>query len=209
MNNKYFLAIISFFAGVFAGGFGLYIFKMNKYDQDFQKKLKEMKDYYSKNKKEEKPATEKIVEETPIITEPERKDMMEEARKIASDEGYYKKRYGIVSDEDDDEEDDEEITEHYESFLQDDVTAQKPYLIEPNQFGDQEMYEMETWSKYLDNVITNGDDLPMNDESIEHCVSKDAIAQLDSSDDDSVFVRNEALKTDYQIIKVIRRYADG
>lgn len=197
MNNKYFLAIISFFAGALAGGLGIYVFKINKYDRDFQRKLEELKDYYSKNKKEEKPAAE-IIEETPKFTELERKDMMEEAKKIASEEGY-KKRYGSVS------EDEEQI----EVFLQDDATATRPYIIEPNQFGDQEMYEMETWSMYSDDVVTNEDDLPMNDESIENCISMDAIAQLKSSDDDSVFVRNETLKTDYQIIKVIRRYADG
>lgn len=204
MNNKYILAVVSFLAGILTGGLGIYITKINKYDKDFKKKLKEMDEYYTNNKKTTKPAT-NTNKETPKFTEPERKDMMEEARKIVSREGY-KKHYGkILLDDLDDEEDDEEPDE---PPIPDETGSPNPYLIEPNQFGDQEMYEMETWSLYLDGMVTNEEDLPMGVDSIENYISTEAIDQLKSSEDDSVFVRNERLKTDYQIIKVMRRYAD-
>lgn len=203
MSNKYIMAIISFFGGVVTGGLGVYIAKMTKYNKDFQKKLKEMEAYYAKKGHKTKPATKKD-KETPKITTAERKDMMDEAKKIAAREGY-KKHYGrIILDEDDDA----IVYEEEDAPIPDDVTSLRPYLIEPNQFGDQEMYEMETWSLYQDGVVTNEEDAPMDEETIENYIPIDALEQLKASDEDSVFVRNESRRTDYQIIKVIGRYAD-
>ena len=203
MNKNYIVAIVSFLVGAVGGGLGVYIGKMNKYNRDFQKKLKQMEEYYEKNKKKEKSET-KTDKETPKITISERKNMMDEARKIAAEEGYKRHYSKIMLDEDNDV-----VIEEDDTPIPDDVTSLAPYIIEPSQFGDQEMFEMETWSLYDDGIVTNEEDSVVPKDSIEDYIPAEAIDQLRASDlDDSIFVRNESRKTDYQIIKVVGRYAD-
>lgn len=81
----------------------------------------------------------------------------------------------------------------------------KPYVIPPDEFGDCD-YELETLTLYADGVLTDDMDIPIED--VESLVGVESLDHFGEWEDDSVFVRNDALKTDYEILLDLRDYSD-
>ena len=95
-----------------------------------------------------------------------------------------------------------EIEEGEESEMDD-----KPYVIHPDDFGE-DGYECESLTYYADGVLTDDWDHPIEDveglvgvESLEHFGENDG-------DEDTVYVRNDRYKTDYEILRDNRNFSD-
>ena len=73
-------------------------------------------------------------------------------------------------------------------------------VIPPEDFGEYG-YKCESLTYYTDNVLTFDDDEKITD------IDK-YIGPFGEYEDDSVFVRNHDLKTDFEILKEYRRYSD-
>ena len=86
-----------------------------------------------------------------------------------------------------------------------DDNMSKPYVIPPDEFGDCD-YKLETLTLYADGVLTNDMDIPIED--IETLVGMESLDHFGEWEDDSVFVRNDAFKTDYEILLDMRDYSD-
>lgn len=202
MNKKPIIAIVSFLLGAGTGGIGAYIFVLKKYQNDFSKKQKEMIEYYEKKSKEpEKPKQEepKPVEK-PRFTKAERRDMMEEARKIAEQEGY-KRNYGKIFQKEKETDAPDDIP------APDDPLSLTPYVIDETEFGSMEMYEIRTLHLYSCGTVTDDDDEPLSEEEIENLVTLEAVITLKEDPyKDSIYVRNDRLRIDYEIIEEVRRY---
>ena len=52
------------------------------------------------------------------------------------------------------------------------------------------------------------DDEPLTDDQIEDLIGEDSLSHFGEYEDDSVFVRNDRLRTDYEILADTRRYGD-
>lgn len=90
---------------------------------------------------------------------------------------------------------------------EDEEDMDKPYIITPEEFSDGD-YNTETLTYWADGVVTDIDDEPLSDDQIEELIGEDSLTHFGEYEDDSVFVRNDRLRTDYEILADTRRYED-
>lgn len=83
----------------------------------------------------------------------------------------------------------------------------KPYVIAPEEFGDNEDYDTESLTLYSDGVLT--DDFDNVIEDVDGLIGRDSLTHFGEYEDDSVFVRNDTLRTDYEILQDERTYEDA
>lgn len=86
------------------------------------------------------------------------------------------------------------------------MDAKKPYVIAPEEFGEYDGYEIVSLTYYADGILTDEEDDAIED--IESIVGADSLNHFGEYEDDSVFVRNDARKTDYEILLDTREYAN-
>ena len=84
-------------------------------------------------------------------------------------------------------------------------TMDKPYVISPDEFGDSD-YEIISLTYYADKVLTDETGDIVDD--VEDLVGYDLLNFFGEYEEDSVFVRNDALSTDYEILLDSRNYSD-
>lgn len=82
----------------------------------------------------------------------------------------------------------------------------RPFVISPDEFGEDPNYETVSLTLYADGVLTDEDDTIVDD--IEGLVGEDSLTHFGEYEDDSVFVRNDDLETDYEILRDLRNYTD-
>ena len=82
----------------------------------------------------------------------------------------------------------------------------RPYVITPEEFDEMEDYETFTLYYYADKVLTNDRDIPIED--VDSIVGKDSLNHFGQYEDDSVYVRNDLKRADYEILLYSRKYAD-
>lgn len=78
-------------------------------------------------------------------------------------------------------------------------------VIPPEDFGEYG-YKCESLTYYTDDVLTYDNDTKITD--VEKLVGPIALKSFGEYEDDSVFVRNHGMKTDFEILKEYRRYSD-
>lgn len=101
------------------------------------------------------------------------------------------------------EQNDKPITEKKEGKQ---MTVNEPRVITPDEFGELDDYECVSLNYYADGVLTNDWDEPIED--IDEIVGKDSLERFGEYEQDSVFVRNDQQKIDYEILRDSRNYAD-
>lgn len=82
----------------------------------------------------------------------------------------------------------------------------KPYVIPPEDFGEIDEYETVSFTYYSDGILA--DDMDDIVEDVDNTVGYDSLKHFGEYEDDSVFVRNDRLKTDYEILLDTRAYSD-
>ena len=144
-------------------------------------------------------------------------------REIKEVEEYYKGKYSSVEEEQESEEptfDISAVTDEVKQEYRDLVQKYKgekggsesmeigtpPYVIPPKEFDTLEDYETINLTYYTDGVLADDEDYPVED--IENTVGKDFASHFGEYEDDSVFVRNEMLKVDYEILMDYRPFKD-
>lgn len=81
-----------------------------------------------------------------------------------------------------------------------------PYVISPEEFGEKDGYETVSLNYYADGVLTDDDDEIIDD--VDTIVGSESLTHFGEYEEDSVFVRNDAHRCDYEILKDLRRYSD-
>ena len=81
-----------------------------------------------------------------------------------------------------------------------------PYVIAPEEFGELEDYDTISLIYYADEYLT--DDQNVLVEDVDDVVGLDSLDHFGEYEDDSVFVRNDRLKADYEILLDPRNYRD-
>lgn len=88
----------------------------------------------------------------------------------------------------------------------DDSVVEKPYIIFPEEYGEFDEYTKLSLTYYSDGTLADDDDEIVDD--IDETVGSDFADHFGEYEDDSVFVRNDRLKCDYEILRDNRSYAD-
>lgn len=82
-----------------------------------------------------------------------------------------------------------------------------PYVISPDEYGDRDDYTQISLIYYAgDEVLADEEDEPVDD--IDDIVGGDFAEHFGEYEDDSVFIRNDRRKCDYEILKDNRSFAD-
>lgn len=77
--------------------------------------------------------------------------------------------------------------------------VEAPYMIPPDEFSELDGYRTETLYWYEDGTIV--DEMENEIDDAEDIVGKDALVYFKDFNDDSLYVRNDARKTDYEILR--------
>ena len=139
---------------------------------------------------------------------------------ISSFKDQYRKKYNeptVDTDEDakatyePTEEEKEEYAEiieagNYMTYSVDEEPPKLPYVIAPDEFGDNDEYEQTTYTYYADGILADEDDRIVDD--VEGTVGFESLTHFGEYEDDAVHVRNERLKIDFEILLDEELYSD-
>ena len=84
--------------------------------------------------------------------------------------------------------------------------VRRPYVISPVEFDTEDDYEVYTLTYYADGVLVDEQGNPV--ENVEDMVGRDSLTHFGEYEDDSVHVRNEAMKCDFEILRDLDKYSD-
>jgi len=82
----------------------------------------------------------------------------------------------------------------------------KPYVITPAEFGENEEYDTVTLKYYADKILTDENDEPVVD--IDNTVGFDSLSTFGTYEEDAVYVRNNRLRCDFEILADEQRYVE-
>lgn len=99
-----------------------------------------------------------------------------------------------------------EIASGYETYTEDDVYGEHPYVITPEECGQLEGYEIIGLTMFNDGILANdfGDEI----EDIDGTVGLESLKHFGEYDEDAVYVRNDRLKRDYEIALDPRNFSE-
>lgn len=175
--------LFAFLAGAVVGAAGAYIYAKKKYEDQIESVKKSYADRYDFSDVIEENPNPKKPETTP---EPnEKPDILAYAAKLR----------------------DESYTNYSSSDRKPESTpGDRPYVISPNEFGEMDDYTTISLMYYADQIVADdNDDIVDN---VEEIIGFDSLNHFGEYEDDSVFVRNDARKCDYEILRSLRRYSE-
>ena len=82
----------------------------------------------------------------------------------------------------------------------------RPYVIPPEEFGEKDGYSRISLMYYADHILT--DDMDQLVENVEEIIGFESLTHFGEYEDDSVYVRNDVRKCDYEILRSLRTYAE-
>lgn len=85
----------------------------------------------------------------------------------------------------------------------------KPYVIEPDQFGEFSDYQTLSLTYYADGIIENEYGEILEEDVVDELIGMDSLNHFGEYEDDSVFVRNDELQADYEILLDNNPYPSG
>ena len=86
------------------------------------------------------------------------------------------------------------------------VYEERPYVIDPEEFGDIFQYEQIELTYYADGVLTDDFNEPI--ENIDELVGSNFAEYFGEYEDDAVYIRNDKTKSDYAILKDERNHTE-
>lgn len=174
-------SILAFIFGAAIGSVITWKLVKTKYEQRADEEISEMKEYYSeKMEKKEAPAEEAT--EAPASDSP-KKAANVKYKQIIEENNYTNDTAEGAND-----------------------MSDKPYVISPDEFGEEDGYACVSLNYYADGVLTDDQDMPIED--ADTLVGTDFADHFGEYEDDSVFIRNENESTDYEILRDLRNFAD-
>ena len=93
-----------------------------------------------------------------------------------------------------------------DNYDKEDRAVREPYVISPDEYGTCDGYECTSLTYYADGVLTDEWDNVIEDP--DSMVGEDFASHFGEFEDDSVFIRNEGDKRDYEILRDLNTFAD-
>lgn len=180
---------VAFVAGAVIGSVATLYYTKNKYERIAQEEIDSVKAAFSKKKKEEDPEQFEGHED-----EKEESSMsVSDYAKILSKEKYTNYSTSSV----------EKPTQPKK--VEEPILKADPYVISPEEFGSND-YDEIGFTYYADHILTDDGDEILED--VEGSIGFDSLNHFGEYDDDVVYVRNDRLKVDYEIVKDLRTYSE-
>lgn len=177
-----------FVMGAAVGSAVTWQYTKRKYEQIAQEEIDSVKEVFSKRDPDAEikiPASDSQPAKVEKVAE--KPDLLEYAARLEN-EGYVNYSRGVDKSEEQDAMDD------------------KPYVISPEEFGEFEEYEKISLTYYADQILADENDELIED--VEDVVGMESLTHFGEYEDDSVFVRNDRLKCDYEILMDQRTYSE-
>ena len=184
MNNRTSLAM-AFMVGTAMGACSSWYFLKKKYERIAQEEIDSVKNVYGKR---EISVPNETAEAKPSGTV--EKPGIAEYAAILRKEGYHH-NYG------------EFLTKPEEKKEE---QVERPYVISPGEFGEFDEYEKISLIYYSDGVLADEDNELVDD--VDDIVGEDSLNHFGEYEEDTVFVRNDRLKCDYEILADERNFSD-
>lgn len=183
-----------FAAGALVGSLFTWSYTKKYYEKIADDEIESMKEWLKRRVEEQdKKSEDRFAKPVETPNSPSAKpDLMEYAAKVKG-LGYYTD-YSRRTEETEPEEETEEVD-----------ILDEPYVIKPEIFGE-EGYEEVSLTHYADGVLTDEQDNPIED--VDGMVGADYAEHFGEYEDDSVFVRNDRLCTDFEILADQRNFSD-
>lgn len=201
MNNKVFGAIL-FATGAAIGSMATWYAVKTKYEQIAQEEIDSVKEEYGRlirSRKKEMEAVRKMADahKDEDNSDGEADDEDPDHAQTMTNYNNIVSSYKTSDKEDNDEEGDEEVGDEVPYI-------NPPYVISPDQFGDEPSYSSQPLDYYADGVLADGWGVKLD---IEETIGEDALNHFGEYDDeDIVYVRNERTEIDYEVSRDPRRY---
>lgn len=185
MNNKL-SHVAAFLAGAASGGAVVWRLVKIKYERIAEEEISSVKETYSRREA----VVVKTIEDVPAaVSEPPQRPnegVLDYAARL--------RKEGYLPGEDSAKK--EEMS----------MSAEAPYIIEPEEFGECDGYETISLTYYADGTLTDENDEIVED--AEEIVGSDFHNHFGEYEDDSVFIRNDKLRCDYEILLDQRPYSE-
>ncbi len=195
MKSTKIASVISFIIGAGVGAAGSWYFLKSVYEQRTQEEIDSVKLAYAN--KFDKPSADVDAD----ISEDDNEQLnITEYAEIIRDNGYQKTDYNAISKSTDD---DSEAEIEKEPIIE---SVEKPYVIAPEEFGEYEDYQKISLTHYSDGNLADIHDNLIDD--VDEIVGSDYANHFGEYEDDSVHIRNDAKKCDYEILADERDWVD-
>ena len=191
MNKDLLSKVLLFISGACVGSVVTWKLVEKKYQQIAQEEIDSVKEalgYFNEPETEVEPKSKDEDDEDDEDDQFDRntESAREELANICKEQGY---DYNGISKKEGEEE----------------MAENKPYVISPEEF-DENGYKTKTLFYYNDDVVTDERGKVLREETIEKLIGKESLTTFGQYESDSVFVRNDDLKTDYEILADERNY---
>lgn len=93
-----------------------------------------------------------------------------------------------------------------EDINRDIMEAEKPYVIPPEEFGELDDYRKVCLTYYADRMLADDRDNLVED--VDDVVGLESLNTFGQYEEDSVFVRNDRLMCDYEILMSLKTYSE-
>ena len=80
----------------------------------------------------------------------------------------------------------------------------KPYVISPDEYGEMDDYDLYSYTYYADKVLADENNEPIED--VDQRIGLESLNHFGEYGDDSVYVRNDKLRADYEILLDDEKY---
>ena len=81
---------------------------------------------------------------------------------------------------------------------------EKPYVISPDEYGEMDDYDLYSYTYYADKVLADENNEPIED--VDQRIGLESLNHFGEYGDDSVYVRNDKLRADYEILLDDEKY---
>lgn len=179
--------VIAFVAGAAVGYFAANYLLKDKYEKRFQQEVSSTIEAFKSNKKDDevthKDEKLKAVSDDNVVA-----DIKEYAKNIGN------LNYSEVKDEKPSEE------------REDNIDHTKPYVITEEEVDAYMNYSITQWNYYADGVLTDENNEVVED--VSTTIGKEAFEHLKKTSESAIYVRNDLLELDYEILKNEMTYAE-
>ena len=175
--------LMAFILGAASGATATWYCVKKKYEELAQEEIDSVKEVFAR--REQTSNTEKAAKNIAESVKAE-KPSIKECAEILRREGYTRYSDADISSED--------------------TKMSKPYVIPPEQFGDNEDYDQISLTYYADQVLADENDEMIED--VEETIGFESLTHFGEYEDDSVFVRNDDKKCDYEVLMDQRLYSN-
>lgn len=187
MNCK-FTNVIMFAVGAVAGSAATWMILKSKYEQRVQEEIESVKEAFIEMNRSD--------------------EQTEEDEEEEASEEYHQVNWEELEDLDEELDEYADLTNLYSSEKggAEKVEVKKPYVIEPLEFDENGFRTMEL-TYYADNILEDENHDIVTD--VDELLGEGSLDTFGLYEDDSVFVRNEHLRMDFQILRDPRTYEEA